>query len=77
MRTADRRRRRSNTLLLVGAVAAFVGLGASVSGLGPIILALVPLPITGAAVLMPSRWRTAAALVVWSCWGFGLYFLCF
>lgn len=73
MRTADRRRRQSNALLLVGAPASFVGLGAAVSGLGPIILAVVPLPVTGAAALMPARWRWAAALVVWGCWCFGLY----
>ena len=73
MRTTDRRRRQSNTLLLVGAAASFVGLGAAVSGLRLIILALVPLPLTGAAALMPSRWRMAAASVAWGCWCFGLY----
>ena len=73
MRTTDRRRRQANALIVVAAAASFVGLGAAVSGLGLFILALVPLPITGAAALMPSRWRMAAALVVWGCWCFGLY----
>ena len=73
MRTTDRRRRQSNALLLVAAAASFVGLGAAVSGLGLIILAFVPLPATGAAALMPSRWRMATAMVVWGCWCFGLY----
>ena len=73
MRTTDRRRRQSNALLLVAAAASFVGLAAAVSGLGLIILAFVPLPITGAAALMPSRWRMAAALLVWGCWCFVLY----
>ena len=75
MRTTDRRRRQSNALLLVGAAAAFVGFGAAVSGLGLITLAVVPLPFSGAAALMPTRWRMAAALVVWGCWCFGLYHL--
>lgn len=73
MRTADRRRRQANALLLVGAAAAFVGLGAAVSGIGLVILALVPLPFTGAAALTPSRWRVAAAMAVWGCWCVGLY----
>lgn len=46
MQTTDRPRRQSNALLLVGAAASFVGLGAAVSGLGLIILAVVPLPLT-------------------------------
>ncbi|MCY4620124.1 MAG: hypothetical protein OXD50_16460 [Chloroflexi bacterium] len=69
----DRRRRQSNALLLIGAAAAFIGLASALSSVGLIILALAPLPITAAAVLLPSRWRLIAALVVWGCWCVGLY----
>lgn len=69
----DRRRRQSNALLIVGAAAAFLGLASALSGVGLIILVLVPLPITAAAVLVRSCWRVTAALCVWGCWCFGLW----
>jgi len=69
----DRRRRQSNALLIAGAAAAFLGFASALSSVGLIILALVPLPITAAAVLLRSRWRIAAALCVWGCWFFGLW----
>ncbi|MCY4617755.1 MAG: hypothetical protein OXD50_04255 [Chloroflexi bacterium] len=73
MTATDKRRRRSNALLLIGAAAAFIGVAGALSNVGLIILALAPLPITAAAVLLPSRWRLFAALVVWGCWCVGLY----
>ncbi len=73
MRTADRRRRQSNALLLVGAAAALIGVASALSVLGLIILALLPLPFSGAAILLPAHWGVTAALFVWGCWCFGLY----
>ena len=69
----ERRRRQSNALLIVGAVAAFLGLASALSGVGLIILVLVPLPISAVALLVRSLWRIAAALCVWGCWFFGLW----
>jgi len=73
MATANPRRRWSNALLLVGAAAAFLGFAGALSVVGLIILALTPLPITAAAVLVRPRWRVGAALSVWGCWFFGLW----
>ena len=73
MTKTDRRRRQSNALLIIGAAATFLGLASALSSVGLIILVLVPLPVTAAAVLARSRWRVAAALCVWGCWFFGLW----
>lgn len=73
MPIADRRRRYSNALLLVGVSTAFAGMPTGFGGIGPAVLVLLPLPFTGATVLLPSRGRVAAALGVWGCWFFGLW----
>lgn len=73
MPKAGRRRRWSNALVLVGVAAAFVGFLAAFSVIGFIILALVPLAVSGAAVLLPSRGRVLAALLLWGCWFFSLW----
>ena len=75
MPVAERRRRQSNALLAIGAAVAFVGLASMLSWIGLVILSLVPLPISGAALLSPSRWRVIATLAVWGCWFFGLYYV--
>ncbi len=68
-----RRRRQSNLLLWIGIVATFVGLVTAFGGIGLAVLFFVPLPFTGAAILVVSRGRIAAALFVWGCWFFALY----
>ena len=60
----DRPRRLSNVLLGIGAAATFVGIAAAMSWVGLLILVLVPLPFTGGAVIVRSRWREGAALFV-------------
>ncbi|MDE2968454.1 MAG: hypothetical protein OXS30_13330 [Chloroflexota bacterium] len=73
MPEADRRRRWSNALVLVGVAAALVGFLAAFSVIGFVILVLVPLAISGAAVLVPSRGRVVAALLLWAYWFFSLW----
>ena len=58
---ADRQRLMSNVLLWIGIAATFAGLVTAIGGIGLSILFFVPLPFTGAAALVRSRWRIAVA----------------
>ena len=75
MPVPDRQRLLSNALLGVGIVATFAGLATAIGGVGLTILFFVPLPFTGASLLVRSRWRVAAALFVWGCWFFAAYLI--
>ena len=73
MLPSKRPRLHSNVLLGVGVALVAFGYLASFSMIGLTSLALVPVPVTGAAMLVRSRWRVGTALLVWGCWFFGLY----
>lgn len=73
MPATTRRQRTSNVLLALGFVAVGFGLLTAFSGFGLVFLVFAPLLFTVAAALSRSRWRVAAALIVWGCWFFGLY----
>jgi|GEM_PF-2543670 len=70
---SDRPQLHSNVLLGVGIALVAFGYLASFSMIGLTSVALVPVPVTGAAILVRSRWRVGSALFVWGCWFFGLY----